>query len=604
METKLEKVLDSKSRIVVGWKRKRAAQYAAHLSALNSKKNRLCKRRKLDGYRMNYGPNFEKSLLKGYSNFMKTELPQRIMFYVNGDWKDFPQNIITLVRKDFQVRKSYTEVELNGNCFMLDFMHMVRVDMKTGLQQPIAWIDEAGNCFIPETFSGEDEIHYCCRHEYGKDQQLFFGEPYGSHDIKLQLEIDIKGVGHSKLEECSGESNALDKHFLIGKKPASNRFDVEVEDSNKMSDVKVDEAVGENQQIEGNLISRIGSSHGSLDFDTVRDMFTSGMNSLISADIIEVYRGSSASMEARLELFQKQIEITSKYRADANVKYAWLAASKEALSSIMMYGLGHCRPSKVKPVYGIGVHLTAANFSYPSVNYCDVDENGVQHIVLCRVIMGNMELVHPGSGQCHPSSENFDSGVDDLQNPKHYIIWNMNMNTHIYPEYVVSFKVSSRVGAEGYLIGNESNYDISGVTTCQGQSQGHSKLGLHPVGLGNDSHPTPSLGRSLGKATTLGSSTLRVPKSPWMPFPMLFAAISKKVPLKDMQLVDTQYELFRRKKISRADFVKKLRLIVGDTLLKSTITHLQCKVRVQFGSISVEIFGFCEVICELRIPSI
>lgn len=35
----------------------------------------------------------------------------------------------------------------------------------------------------------------------------------------------------------------------------------------------------------------------------------------------------------------------------------------------------------------------------------------------------------------------------------------------------------------GYLIGNESNYDISGVTTCQGQSQGHSKLGLHPVGL-------------------------------------------------------------------------------------------------------------------------
>ena len=30
-----------------------------------------------------------------------------------------------------------------------------------------------------------------------------------------------------------------------------------------------------------------------------------------------------------------------------------------------------------------------------------------------------------------------------------------------------------------------------------------------------------------------------------MPFPMLFAAISNKVPLKDMQLVDTQYELFR-----------------------------------------------------------
>ena len=63
--------------------------------------------------------------------------------------------------------------------------------------------------------------------------------------------------------------------------------------------------------------------------------------------------------------------------------------------------------------------------------------------------MGNMEPVHPGSRQCHPSSEDFDSGVDDLLNPKHYIIWDMNMNTHIHPEYVVSFKVSPRVGAEG-----------------------------------------------------------------------------------------------------------------------------------------------------------
>ena len=35
----------------------------------------------------------------------------------------------------------------------------------------------------------------------------------------------------------------------------------------------------------------------------------------------------------------------------------------------------------------------------------------------------------------------------------------------------------------GYSIGSESNYDISGVTTCQGQSQGHSKLGLVRVAL-------------------------------------------------------------------------------------------------------------------------
>lgn len=70
----------------------------------------------------------------------------------------------------------------------------------------------------------------------------------------------------------------------------------------------------------------------------------------------------------------------------------------------------------------------------------------------CRVIMGNMELLRPGSKQFHPSNPDFDSGVDDLQKPRHYIVWNMNMNTHIYPEFVVSFKVSSNPEGDMLLL--------------------------------------------------------------------------------------------------------------------------------------------------------
>ncbi|KAL6958601.1 Cell differentiation protein rcd1 [Sarracenia purpurea var. burkii] len=76
---------------------------------------------------------------------------------------------------------------------------------------------------------------------------------------------------------------------------------------------------------------------------------------------------------------------------------------------------------------------------------CDVDENGVRYMVFCRVIMGNMELLQAGSEQFHPSSEDFDSGIDDLQNPMNYIVWNVNKSTHIYPEYAVSFKLSSDI---------------------------------------------------------------------------------------------------------------------------------------------------------------
>lgn len=61
--------------------------------------------------------------------------------------------------------------------------------------------------------------------------------------------------------------------------------------------------------------------------------------------------------------------------------------------------------------------------------------------MLCRVIMGNVEVVLPGSKQFQPSNESFDNGVDDLQNPQNYIIWDSNVHKHIFAEYAVIVKV-------------------------------------------------------------------------------------------------------------------------------------------------------------------
>jgi phospholipase C len=77
-------------------------------------------------------------------------------------------------------------------------------------------------------------------------------------------------------------------------------------------------------------------------------------------------------MPVRFELFQKQIELTEKYRGDANVRYAWLASSKGALSTIMLYGLGHCVPCTTKSEHGIGVHLSAANFCHTRLDVFSV----------------------------------------------------------------------------------------------------------------------------------------------------------------------------------------------------------------------------------------
>lgn len=68
--------------------------------------------------------------------------------------------------------------------------------------------------------------------------------------------------------------------------------------------------------------------------------------------------------------------------------------------------------------------------------------------------MGNMELIPMGSMQHQPSNENFDSGIDDLQNPKRYIIWDLNMHTHIYAEYIVTLNLPTN--AKGNFPGASS----------------------------------------------------------------------------------------------------------------------------------------------------
>lgn len=77
---------------------------------------------------------------------------------------------------------------------------------------------------------------------------------------------------------------------------------------------------------------------------------------------------------------------------------------------------------------------------YYSACNSPVDKDGLRHLLLTRAILGKSEVVQIGSNQCHPSSEEFDSGMDNLQSPRKIIVWSTHMNTHTLPEYVVSFR--------------------------------------------------------------------------------------------------------------------------------------------------------------------
>ncbi|KAL4347172.1 hypothetical protein GQ457_17G019920 [Hibiscus cannabinus] len=591
MEPPNAMVLDSKPGFLHSRKRKRAAQHTTYFPgashAILSQLPDLSlpslshgKLRRLEDHKgevVRCGHPSKRSLLLCYSNFKKSGIPKRIMFFEKGEWIDFPQDLMSLIRKDLHTKKPFIELEKDGRSFVLDFLHMFRLDQKTGLKQPIAWIDEADSCFFPEIFSEEDESYQGYEHE--NDNESMYAGSYVPPQIKLHLEIDINGVDQSKLKECSGESSSFVRNVQIAQKPASGPCAVEVEDNCNMNvDAKQSKIVEDNQQMRSNLVPEkefvdieLGEQLDSL---TVEQMFLMGMSPSGGVDIIDIKPCSSPS-EYRLERFLKQVQIMKKYRENANVQYAWLACSKAALPMIRMHGLGDCGLSTIPRVYGTGVHLAAAEFPNTSANYCDVDENGIKYMVLCRVIMGKMELLRPGSGQCFPSTEDVDSGVDDLQHPKYYVIWNMNISTHIYPEFVVSFKLPN---AGGHLIGGETNHAVSGITASTHGLQGRLPVLSSAGDSGSITRQNSESGVSQENNPSLGSSTSKTPKSPWMPFPMLFAAISNKIPRTDMELVTNHYDRFRRKEITRDDFVKKLRLIVGDSLLRSTITALQCKV--------------------------
>uniref|UniRef100_A0A2N9ET96 PARP catalytic domain-containing protein n=1 Tax=Fagus sylvatica TaxID=28930 RepID=A0A2N9ET96_FAGSY len=385
MEAKLVKVLDDGARNVVHLNRKRAARCAKKIvgasqsvfsrrSGLNLSVDKLGKRKRSDTCKTQYGSCSRRPVFKNYMNFSKSGLPQRFLYHQNGEWIDYPQEVVELVRRHFQLKNAAVMVEFNDCHLLLDILYMIELELKTGLQKYIAWIDEA--------------------------------------DAKLQ------------------------------------------------------EARGQNQQIAENRTTKSEVMREILNLDTVKGMFVMGMGSCV--------------------------EVTKKNRGNPNVQYGWLAATKDALSSIMTYGLGH-GGHKIMSSYGIGVHLTPLNYAHISASYCDDDENGIRYIVFCCVILGNVEVVSPGSVQCRPSTENFDSGVDSLQSPHHYIVWNMNMSTHVFPEFVVSFKMSSSADG-GALVAEESRIDVSGITTC-GRPQSQVQLYRSPV-ESFSTHPTTTCGVS------------------------------------------------------------------------------------------------------------
>ncbi|KAI3761364.1 hypothetical protein L1987_51778 [Smallanthus sonchifolius] len=225
---------------------------------------------------------------------------------------------------------------------------------------------------------------------------------------------------------------------------------------------------------------------------------------------------ASAITQARLmsfQIFTKSVE--KKNGGDANIKCAWFGGSKDEINKIILHGFGSDNIQK-NGSFGHGIVLSADHSPLESVESAIVDEDGIKHILLCRVILGKSELVNRGSMQCYPSSDDFQSGVDDLLSPKRYVVWSSQMNTYILPEFVISFKMLT----------------------------------------------------SMNRPKSDG---IKKPVSPWIPIPDLIAALSKILAPKAMKNIIQFRRNYIELKICRRDMIRGIRDITGDRLLLTVL---------------------------------
>ncbi|PRQ31015.1 putative poly(ADP-ribose) polymerase, catalytic domain, RST domain of plant [Rosa chinensis] len=176
-----------------------------------------------------------------------------------------------------------------------------------------------------------------------------------------------------------------------------------------------------------------------LERETITKSFVSGMGPAGGETrVVAVHKNSSSGLtrRARFDSFRVFTEaVARKCGGNPNIKYGWYGGSKDEIAEILVHGFS-AKNEKV----GGRIQLVPVKFALDAAVGSGVDEDGMRHVLMCRVILGKSELMPNGSDQIRPRSSEFDSGVDSLVTPRKYIVWSNLMNSHICPAYVVSFK--------------------------------------------------------------------------------------------------------------------------------------------------------------------
>ncbi|KAL6504288.1 hypothetical protein OROGR_026211 [Orobanche gracilis] len=443
-------------------------------------------------------------LIQNYSNFKRSSCPDRIMFYKDESWVDYSNEVVEVMKLGFTDGKPAVEAQVLGLNCLFDFYRMLEIDLDSGNQRSISWIDVDGKCFFPKIFintyeiGGGDDLPNC-------------------DENPLKIQIDIKIKENSRRSE---DLKLVEPVKSSKRKREENVENENIQESLSSNNVKRQMVGSESQSARWPRTRMMGDEQKS--YAIIKNLFLTGLRIVdpgASVTSIHQYVRVGQLDRARFEIFSKQMEITKKARGQSNTVFAWYGTSAKGVESILMHGFGI--PSKLShsAVSGIGIRLSPVRSPQNSAFLSEIDENGEKHVLLCRVILGKCDKVEVGSQQLYPSSVDCDTGVDDLNNPSWYTVWHANMNTHILPECVVSYRPVNMPGS----VKADTNWN---------------------------NLPSAFLAK-------------------------LFSKLKGALSLPQLQELQTLWVSYKEGKLGRDTFMKQLRLVVEDDMFRSTIQEIR-----------------------------
>ncbi|KAE8715612.1 hypothetical protein F3Y22_tig00110162pilonHSYRG00015 [Hibiscus syriacus] len=361
------------------------------------------------------------------SNFGRSAVPLRFMYFRNDSWINFSVDVVETLRAGFLERKPIIEASIDGAKYIFDLKRMLQIEFLTGNCRSISWIDESGKCFFPSDFFSEEELMESDCSEWDDDTSCNYKNRDNNCNPKIEIEVKID---RSSIKRKSEEEPEVSSSYRAAVGSGSIKC----------------------QRLEEGGAAKWPNTKQLKETESayllIKDHFLIGIRKVhaeVRIAAIHQCKRESHFDKARLEVFQKQVEITKAARGTSNIVYAWFGASAKVAESVLVHGFG--LPSKLlaTDVYGIGVYLSPLGLPHLSAKLADADDNGLKHLILCRVILGNVEKVEAGSEQYLPSTVDFDTGSDDPMNPKWYVVWSTNANMHVLPESVVSFRPSTNM---------------------------------------------------------------------------------------------------------------------------------------------------------------